>query len=700
MSYVIGIDIGGTFTDAFATDENGVVLSAKTPSTPPDFSRGLLEVLREIGRRLGIDLRELLSRTSYICHGTTATLNALVTGATAKVGFLTTRGHADSIAIMNLEGRYAGLAAEEIQNMTRANKPPALVPRTLIREIDERVDYKGAVVVPLDEVGVRRSVRELLDQGVEAIAVSLLWSFRNPKHEQRVREIIHEHVPGLYVALSSELTPRIREYPRSATTIMSTQVGPTLRDYLRPLERDLRELGWAGSLLVMQGSGGTISAQDAPAHAITTIGSTLTGGVIGCVSLGRSLGHRNIISTDMGGTTFLAGLVVDGKPLTGANTVLNQHTLNIPMVKVQTIGNGGGAIAWIDGGGNLRIGPRSAGAVPGPACYGQGGSEPTVTDADLVLGILNPDFFLAGRKRLHPDLARAAIDRAVAKPLKMTVEEAAAAIYSIQNAQASDLVRQVVVNSGYDPREFVLYAFGGAGPCHCAGYTADLGVGQILIPMGNTAAAFSAFGLAASNIVLTAELSQPENFPVSAGTVNEAFRQLEAELRDRLSAQRIPFSRLQFDREIDIRYTLQLAEVATPVRDGELDEGGVHGIANGFEELYARLYGKGSGFREAGIQFITYRIFATGYLPQEPRLPETAAARGPVSEAIKARRRAFLDAASGWLDTAIYDYAMLGTGHVVEGPAIVEAPTTTVSIPRGTIAEMDRLGNLIIRFQG
>ncbi len=699
MAYVVGIDIGGTFTDAFATDESGVVWSAKTPSTPPDFSRGLLDVLGELARQLRLELRGFLAHTSYICHGTTATLNALVTGATARVGFITTRGHSDSIAIMNLEGRYAGLGAEEIQDMTRTNKPAALVPRRLIREIDERVDYKGEVVVALDERGARASIRELLAQQAEAIAVSLLWSFRNPAHEQRVREIIHEEAPGMYVGLSSELSPRIREYSRSATTIMSTQVGPTLRNYLRPLEGDLRKAGFDGSLLIMQGSGGTISAADAPAHAITTIGSVLTGGVIGCVNLGRSLGHRNIISTDMGGTTFLAALVVDGKPLTSATTVLHQHKLNVPMVRVQTIGNGGGAIAWIDGGGNLRVGPRSAGAAPGPACYGQGGEEPTVTDADVVLGILNPDFFLAGRKRLRPELARAAIERAVAKPLKMTIEEAAAGIYAIQNAQASDLVRQVVVNSGYDPRDFVLYSFGGAGPAHCAGYSADLGAREVLVPMGSTAAAFSAFGLAASNIVLTAEISQPENFPVAPESVDRAFRQLETELGERLAAQRVPFSRVELNREIDIRYTMQLAEVATPVGDGALDEPAVQRIADGFEELYARLYGKGAGFREAGIQFITYRVFATGHLPYEPHLPEIKRASGPVSAALKGHRRALLDLQAGWRDTAIYDYAKLECGHELEGPAIIEAATTTVSIPPGAAGNIDRLGNIIIRFQ-
>lgn len=362
MSYVIGIDTGGTFTDGFVAHENGRLASAKSPSTPPDFSQGFLNVLDELARELGISTAQLLAQTRYIVHGTTSTINAVITGDVAKVGFLTTRGHADSISIMNLEGRYAGLGPDEIQNMARTNKPQPLVPRNRLFEIDERIDYKGAEIVPLDEHGVREAVRKLAEMEVEAIAVSFLWSFRNSAHERRTREIISEEAPHLYVALSSEVSPRIREYARSATTIINTQIGPVLRRYLVPLETQLRERGFTGALLVMQGSGGCVQAADAPAHAVSTLGSVLTGGVVGCLHLADALGHKNVVSTDIGGTTFLVGLVLDGKPATTTTTVLHQHQINTTMVDVHTIGAGGGAIAWLDAGGNLRVGPRSAGA--------------------------------------------------------------------------------------------------------------------------------------------------------------------------------------------------------------------------------------------------------------------------------------------------------------------------------------------------
>lgn len=303
MAFVIGVDTGGTFTDGFAADHQGAIYSAKTPSTPPDLSRGFLNVIDELAASRSVSTRELLAETGYIVHGTTSTLNSLITGDVCKVGFLTTRGHADSISIMNVQGRYAGLDQAAIQNMAGTNKPPPLVPRRHIVEINERIDHKGAIIVALDEMAVRAAARRLVVDGVEAIAVSYLWSFRNPTHEIRSREIIADEAPSMYVALSSEISPRIREFARSATTIVNTQIAPRLCDYLFPLEDELHKRGFDGSLLVMQGSGGCVKAREAPRHAVSTLGSVLTGGIVGCTNLGKALGHKNIISTDIGGTT-------------------------------------------------------------------------------------------------------------------------------------------------------------------------------------------------------------------------------------------------------------------------------------------------------------------------------------------------------------------------------------------------------------
>ncbi len=698
MSYVIGVDVGGTFTDAVLDDDAGTVLAAKSPSTPPDYSRGVLDVLGLLSEQLGVPLAEMLADTHHIAHGTTSSLNALVTGNVPPVGFLTTSGHRDSIFIMNVEGRYLGRAPHELQHVLAQTKDHGLLPKRHALEVTERIDRDGNVVVALDEDSARDAVRALLADGIRAIAVSLLWSFRNPVHERRLRELIAEEDPGVYVALSSEVSPRIREFARNATTIMSTQVGPGLRDYLTALEDTLRANRLAGPLLVMQSNGGAVAAREAPAAAISTVGSVLTGGVVGSVALGRQLGHRNIISTDVGGTTFLAGLVVDGEPVRATTTVINHHPINVPTLRVDAIGSGGGAIAWLDPGGNLRVGPRSAGAVPGPACYGAGGTEPTNTDANLVLGILPERGLLGGRKPLSLELARQAVDIRIAKPLGLSVEEAAAAIHTVQNAQTGDLLRKTVVEAGHDPRDFVLYAFGGAGPAHCAGYAAEVGCTEVVVPLGPVASAFSAFGLASSDIVLAAELSDPTVVPFDPARAEAAFARLEAQVRAGLERQGLDLATVELHREIDMRYTMQLAEVTAPVAAGPLDTAAIEAAAAAFEERYAALYGRDAGFREAGIQAITFRVRGVGVLPFSPQLPAVPDAGSPdPGPARTGTRPVCLGAAAGWVDTPIYDYGALRAGHVIAGPAVVEVPTTTVVVPAGATGTVDRLGNLTIR---
>lgn len=695
MTFLVGIDIGGTFTDAVVSDGGARLAGAKAHTTPDDLSVGVFNALDELANTIGIDREELLAQTAYIAHGTTAALNAVVTGNVAKVGFLTTRGHADSLAIMNIAGRYAGLGPEQIQALVRTNKPAPLVPKARIREINERIDYKGAQIVPLDEAQARSAIRELLQQDVEAIAVSLLWSFQNAAHEQRLRDIIREEAPGIYVALSSEISPRIREYPRSATTVMSAMVAPKLKAYLDPLEEKLEAMGFKGSLLVMQGAGQTVLAREAADKAIGTIGSVLTGGAIGALRLAERLKHSHVISTDMGGTTFLVGLIVNGEPTRSNVSVLNQHTINVPMVDIETIGAGGGAIAWLDAGGNLKVGPRSAGASPGPACYERGGTEPTVTDANLVLGILDPGYFLGGRQSLSIAAAERAIETHIARPLGLDVKQAAAAIRTIQDEQTADLIRRVVVNAGHDPREFTVYAFGGGGPAHCASNTADLGVKELVIPLGPTAAAFSAYGLAAADVGVIEEVSRPANYPVDAEAINADFEALEGRVRAALDAQNLDLTEISVTREIDIRYSQQLAEVPTQIKNTPLTQKDIEDVVSDFELLYERRFGEGTGFRDAGFQFITHRVSAKGQLAFRPSLPEVEKAQED-SPAPTGTRRAYLDMRTGWVDAAIYAYGDLKAGHRIDAPAIIQAPTTTVVIPSGFTAVVDALGNLVL----
>lgn len=697
MGYVIGVDVGGTFTDAVLDDGEGVVIAGKSPSTPPDYSEGVMDVLQVLADQLGRPIEEMLADTHHIAHGTTSSLNALVMNKVPDIGFITTKGHRDSIYIMNVEGRYLGRAPEELQNPIAQSKSHGLVRKRHALEVTERVDRDGRVIVPLNEDEVRDAVLQLIDDGISAIAVSLLWSFRNADHEERIREIAHEIDPSLFVSISSEVSPRIREFARNSTTIMSTQIGPGLRDYLGELENRLRDKNLAGPLLVMQSNGGAVAAAEAPGNAISTVGSVLTGGVVGAVSLGQQLGHQNIIATDAGGTTFLAGLIVDGEPVRSSTTIINHHPINVPTLEVHAIGSGGGAIAWIDAGGNLQIGPHSAQAVPGPACYGNGGTEPTNTDANLVLGIIPERGLLGGRRVLDVGLAREAIRTRIAEPLGLSIEDAAAAIYEVQNAQTGDLLRKTVVEAGHDPRDFIVYAFGGSGPAHCGLYAQEIGATNVVIPLGPVASAFSAYGLASSDIVLAKELSDPAALPLDPARVERNFQGLEDQVREMLDRQGLHFDSIEIEREIDMRYSMQLAEVATPIPNGALTADDLATAAANFEQKYADLYGEGSGFREAGIQAITYRVRGTGVLPFSPTLPPLDRAdSADASSALTGVRQVCLGATRGYVDTDIYDYTKLRAGHVVAGPAVIEVPTTTVVVPQGTTGSIDELGNLHI----
>lgn len=698
MGYVLGVDVGGTFTDAVAIGGDGAMVSAKTPSTPPDYGNGVVNAIEILAHELNLTTADLLADTDYIAHGTTSSLNALVMGKVPDVGFITTIGHRDSIFIMNVEGRYLGRPQHEVQDVMRQSKPSGIIPRRLAREVVERIDRAGEVVVSLNEDQAREVVRDILAQGVRAIAVSLLWSFRNPVHERRLRDIILEEDPSIFVALSSEVSPRIREFARNSTTIMSTQIGPGLALYLSELEGKLKDRGLTGSLLVMQSSGGAIAAGEAAASAITTIGGVLTGGVVGCVHLANQLGHKNVIATDVGGTTFLAGLIVDGEPVRSSGTIVNQFPINVPSLRVEAIGSGGGAIAWIDAGRNLHVGPASAQASPGPACYGAGGTEPTNTDANLVLGILPETGLLGGLRPIRKDLAEEAIRRRIAEPLGLSVEQAAAAIHAVQNAQTGDLLRKIVVESGYDPREFIVYAFGGAGPAHCAAYSAEVGVREVVVPLGPVASAFSAFGLAVSDIVLVREHSDPMTAPFDPVRVQQNLERLEAEVLDAMNRQGIPLNSVELHREIDMRYGLQLGEVTTPIATGDLDSTSLAEGVDEFERRYARLFGEGSGFREAGIHGITFRVRGVGVLKVSPNFEELEVAKSSdPGSALSTHRPVCLDGRKGFVSTPIYDYRLLRAGHVIEGPAVIEVPTTSVVVPDGMRGEIDRFGNLRIQ---
>ena len=700
MAYIVAVDAGGTFTDCVVLDQSGRVTTAKAPSTPPDYSEGILESIGLAGEALRLNTRILLEDSILFCHGTTVATNTLLTRTGSRIGFLTTAGHEDAIIIGRTVQKVAGLSESEIVQVAKLRKTKPLVPRQLILGVHERTDCQGNIVVSLNRERTRASIREMLRTGVEAVAVCLLWSFKNPENEREVREIVQEEAPDVFTTLSSELSPVIGEYERGATTVMNAYLAKRTGEYLDRLRQRLTDAGFCRTALVMQSSGGVSSIEDARSQAVGLLTSGPAGGVIGAKFLGDLLGHPNLISTDVGGTSFDVSLVIDGEPQIAERPVFDQYQILFPIIDVATIGAGGGSIARVDpASGIFQVGPQSAGADPGPACYGAGGDEPTVTDANLVLGRLNPDYFVGGAKRLDFDQAARAVER-VARPLGLSIEEAAIGIIDIVDSHMADLIRKVTVERGSDPRKFLLYAFGGAGPLHVGGFGQGLGAARAIIP--SFASEFSAFGISGSDLISVQEVADPATIPLDPGRVNEIFYDLEAQARSQLRGNGVRNEDIRFQRYIKLRYRGQVHEVRTPVprngSDGEtLNHRSMEAIVSRFESLYEERYGKGAGYGKAGIQAITYHVYGYGRIlrPQLESLPLGPAEAGPAQ---KTERRVYFAETKGWTKAPIYASEALRPGNRIEGPAVVEAPDTTVVIRPGQTIEMDGYRNLMMSF--
>ncbi|MCW3044439.1 MAG: hydantoinase/oxoprolinase family protein, partial [Actinobacteria bacterium] len=516
--YYIGVDIGGTFTDCVLVDREGNHRTAKTLSTKEDPVSGVLAGLERLAETVGVDLTTLLEQAERFGHGTTIGTNAVLERSGARVGLVATAGHADALAIMRGAGRVAGRSIEGVFSVHGSRLPAPLIVPGAVVEVHERVDASGKVVVELDIDAAAEQIGRMIDDyELDAVAIALLWSFANPAHEKALAEAI----PDVFVSSSAEVSPRLGEYERTVATVLNSYVGPASSRYLSDLESRLQT-----PLLVMQSNGGVL-----PASAATPLGiidSGPAGGLIGVATLAGAYGHDHVVATDMGGTSFDLGLVVDGKPAVAEEKVIDQYTYRLPHLDVRSVACGGGSIAWIDEAtGGLRVGPASAGSEPGPACYGRGGVEATVTDADVVLGLLRPEAFLGGRMPLDRDAAVAAVGR-LATRLGLTAEETAAGILRINNMHAATVIRQQTVERGHDPRDFALYAFGGAGPVHAFGYAAESGVREVVIPLGDGASTLSAYGIASGDVMLHRELERSLLAPFDGSALAAAV----AEVRD------------------------------------------------------------------------------------------------------------------------------------------------------------------------
>ena len=700
MGLIIGVDIGGTFTDAVMVNEAGEVWYSKVPTTPENRFVGIMNSLNALSDSSGISLDKILSTTTKFAHGTTATVNAFIQRRGAKVGLLVTKGFKNTLDIMKA-GRGKGLPESERLNFGRVQMPETLVPTWLVEEIEERVDYAGRVLVPLRKDDVIRAVNNLKDQGVEAIAVCFLWSFKNPRHELEVRRIAEEMGIRIPVSTSSELLPVQGEFERMITTVINSYLAPILSKYIFDLEAGLHVKGLSNPVLIMQSMGGLIPGVEAPQKAVTTLISGLAGGLMGSSYLADHLGFENVITTDMGGTSFEVGLIYGGLPLTSNNPLapsfgpyVSRYQLSMPEIDITAIGAGAGSIAWIDGG-VLKVGPVSAQADPGPACYGRGGTEATVTDACVVLGYLSAENFLGGKLAIKPELSRKAIMEKVAEPLGMDLIEAAAGIHEVVNNQMADLTRKVTIEKGYDPRNFVLLAFGGAGPMNCAFYGGELGVSKIVIPGKGLATAHSALGIAISDYKQAFALTDIMMIPVDPDRVNRHFSELEEKARKTLISWGVGENDIRLVRSVDMQYGKQVHDVNVPAPDGDLDATRINELGDVFERKYELMFGQDTGFREAGIEFVNFRVDAIGRIPK-PELRKYKYSTAESGLALKSKRKVFFRRANDFLDTQIYDGDKLLTGNIATGPSIVEYSGTTVTVPPGFHLEVDSYRNLVI----
>lgn len=679
----VGIDIGGTFTDMFLVEPTGESHIYKSPTTPNDPSEGLINVLSKAAEDRGESLEYFLGQVETIVHGTTIATNAVLTRNGAKTGFVTTEGFRD---LLNMRR-----GIRKRQNDSKYAPPEPLVPRELIATVAQRTDVNGAEVTPLNEEQVRDAARKFREEGVEAVAISYLWSFLDPSHEIRTAEILAEELPDVFVTASNEVLPQIRVYERNSTTVLNAFTGPKLQKYLSNIERQLNDCGFQGTLLIVQSNGGVMAPEFASRSAASALLSGPAAAPEAALRYARRHGSEDVITVDMGGTSFDVSLVHKGEPLLTEDSEIGGYRVALPMLDIHTVGAGGGSLVWIDSGGILRVGPQSATANPGPVCYGRGGTIPTTTDADLLMGYLNPDLFGDGAFGLDVEAARKAVEEKIAIPLGLSLDEAINGIYRVVNATMAEAVNEVSVKRGFDPREFTLVVAGGAGPIHAVPIAQELGINRIIVPRESSV--FCAVGTLVTDLkhmfarTLVSDLDRLD-LEQASGVLREMQQDAEATLESEGIAREL----IELKFSADIRYIGQFDEVEVPLEfSGNLTNASIERAEREFERIHEQL----NGYMMPGepTELINLRLTALGHTTK-PRVFETPSAGEDPGHAFKGTRDAFFDGISN--KTNIYDGLLLKRDNRVLGPAIIEQPTTTVVLQPNYEMWVDTQGNYII----
>lgn len=691
--YFAGVDIGGTFTDVVLTRAaDGKTVAAKVLTTVDDPVQGVMSGLVE-ARAAVADSGAQIGR---IVHATTLATNLILERKGSRLAFVTTRGFGDMFEM----GRQMRPDTEQHNLMFR--RPAPLVPRSLVVEVDERVLADGTVMTPLADAEARALVARLQQLAPEAVAVCLMHACTNPVHERRIASLVAAEMPDVYCVVSSAIWPEVGEYERAVTTVVSAYVGPTFSGYVQRLADRLQGAGIGSSLDIMASNGGVLPSTDAADRAVYSIESGPAAGVVAARHLGQVCGVADLISFDMGGTTAKVGVVQGGEAtVTHDFTVTSDvsaqahgvgEPVRIPVIDLAEVGAGGGSIAWVDAAGFLQIGPLSSAAVPGPACYGFGGEEATVTDADVVLGYLGPDSFLGGQMQIYPDRSQAVIGQRVAAPLGLSPSEAARSIHDLVNARMGSAIRVVTVRRGLDPRQFALVAFGGAGPGHVLGVAREFDIETVIVPP--SPGVRSAFGLLVADVVFeyisTRRMAAAD---VDPGSIAELFDEREREALTALKRAGVGPDDARLERLIDVRFQHQRQSLSVPVPGGPVTRATVEAADRGFRRRYQDLYGMSPA---DGCEFVSFRVRALGQVAK-PKIAEAPRGDGHVGRALRRRRSAYFAEAGGYVETPVYWRPLLQCGDRISGPAIIEEPDSTTLCTPGYIADVDAHLNLVMR---
>ena len=677
--YIVAVDIGGTFSDLVCLDtKTGNMSNVKVPSTPPTFVDGVMNAIKKVG----IDPREMI----VFKHGSTIATNAIIQRRGANTGLLTTRGFRDVLE--------AGRADRpDVFSLAWDPNPPLVLRRNRL-VATEKMDYEGNEVIPLNEDEVREAARIFKRRGIEAVSICFINSFMNPAHEFRAKEILKEELPEAYICCSGDILREMKEFERMSTTTVNAYVGPILDKYLTNLTERMAQWGYLGDILIIHSGGGVVTCDTARMIPARTCQSGPAGGVVGGALIGKLAGFNNVITFDMGGTSTDIGLVHNGQPLLNPTgwKVEFRIPIRFPCIDVISIGAGGGSIAWIDPGGTLKNGPQSAGAFPGPACYDQGGMEPTNTDANLILGRLNPETFLGGEMVIKPELARRAVKK-IADAYGMSVEEAAEGVIRIANANMVNGTRLISVERGYDPRDFAMVAFGGAGPLHAVDVSRQLNIPLVIVPQyPGIASAFGQLQVEMRHDYLRPILQREKE--ISAEQVKRIFVEMEEQAYADMAREGIPRGKVKLERFADVKYFPQSSYLTIPVKAGRLKEADITGIFKDFLTTHEKEFGYTVPPEYVDMEMVNARLTAIGPAPKGTlrRHPDG----GRAKEALKGERKVYFREGGGFIPTKIYDRMRLRCGARLVGPAIVEQFDSTTVLPPGVTARVDEYLNIII----